>query len=102
MKTLERAQSTYSGKQAAMSIPSTKKAWLAYRMRKFTNTAKKNSTAWSRLTSIFRMSHVSGRQSEEEITFFKSVGVAVQDAMAAQLALKNARKMGLGQNHEND
>jgi ornithine cyclodeaminase len=38
-----------------------------------------------------------GRQSETEITFFKSVGVAVQDAMAAQLALKNADKMGLGQ-----
>lgn len=39
-----------------------------------------------------------GRQSEDEITYFKSVGVAVQDAMAAQLALKNAREMGLGQN----
>ena len=38
----------------------------------------------------------SGRQSEEEITFFKSVGVAVQDAMAAQLALKNAEGFGIG------
>jgi Predicted ornithine cyclodeaminase, mu-crystallin homolog len=38
----------------------------------------------------------SGRQSEDEITFFKSVGNAVQDAAAAQLALKNARKMKLG------
>ena len=38
----------------------------------------------------------SGRQSKEEITFFKSVGVAVQDAMAAQLALQNAEKFGLG------
>ncbi len=37
-----------------------------------------------------------GRQSEEEITFFKSVGNAVQDAAAAQLALKNARAMKLG------
>jgi ornithine cyclodeaminase/alanine dehydrogenase-like protein (mu-crystallin family) len=37
-----------------------------------------------------------GRQSPEQITYFKSVGVAVQDAMAAQLALQNARKMGLG------
>jgi ornithine cyclodeaminase/alanine dehydrogenase-like protein (mu-crystallin family) len=37
-----------------------------------------------------------GRQSNEEITYFKSVGVAVQDAMAAQLALKNARIFGLG------
>ncbi len=38
-----------------------------------------------------------GRESFEEITYFKSVGVAVQDAMAAQLALKNARIMSLGQ-----
>ncbi len=38
-----------------------------------------------------------GRTSPEAITFFKSVGVAVQDAAAAQLALKNAQKMGLGQ-----
>ena len=37
-----------------------------------------------------------GRQSPEQITYFKSVGVAVQDAMAAQLALQNARKLGLG------
>ncbi|MCI0553417.1 MAG: hypothetical protein L0287_20920 [Anaerolineae bacterium] len=38
----------------------------------------------------------SGRQSEDEITFFKSVGNAVQDAAAAQLALQNARNMRLG------
>ena len=38
-----------------------------------------------------------GRKSDKQITFFKSVGVAVQDAMAAQLALKNAEAMGLGQ-----
>ena len=38
-----------------------------------------------------------GRTSLDQITFFKSVGVAVQDAMAAQLALKNAEEMGLGQ-----
>jgi ornithine cyclodeaminase/alanine dehydrogenase len=38
----------------------------------------------------------SGRQSDDEITFFKSVGNAVQDATAAQLALKNAREMKLG------
>ena len=38
----------------------------------------------------------SGRQSEDEITFFKSVGNAVQDAAAAQLALKNARTLKLG------
>jgi ornithine cyclodeaminase len=38
-----------------------------------------------------------GRQSAQEITYFKSVGIAVQDALAAQLAVENARKMGLGQ-----
>jgi ornithine cyclodeaminase/alanine dehydrogenase-like protein (mu-crystallin family) len=37
-----------------------------------------------------------GRGSPEEITYFKSVGIAVQDAMAAQVALVNARKMNLG------
>lgn len=41
-----------------------------------------------------------GRQSTEEITFFKSVGVAVQDALAAQLALENAEKFNLGQDVE--
>ncbi len=39
----------------------------------------------------------SGRVSEEQVTFFKSVGIAVQDAMAAQLALSNAQEMNLGQ-----
>jgi ornithine cyclodeaminase len=38
----------------------------------------------------------SGRESQEEITYFKSVGIAVQDAMAAQVALKNAQKMNIG------
>ena len=37
-----------------------------------------------------------GRESEDDITFFKSVGNAVQDAAAAQLALQNARQMQLG------
>ena len=38
-----------------------------------------------------------GRKSPDEITLFKSVGIAVQDAMAAQVALENAQKLGLGQ-----
>lgn len=38
-----------------------------------------------------------GRTDEAQITCFKSVGVAVQDANAARLALQNALKMGLGQ-----
>jgi ornithine cyclodeaminase/alanine dehydrogenase-like protein (mu-crystallin family) len=37
-----------------------------------------------------------GRESDEEITCFKSVGVAVQDALAAKVALDNARKMSIG------
>lgn len=37
-----------------------------------------------------------GRQSTDEITVFKSVGVAVQDALAGRLVLENARKHGLG------
>ena len=37
-----------------------------------------------------------GRTSDDQITFFKSVGIAVQDAMAAQCALRNAAKLGLG------
>jgi len=39
-----------------------------------------------------------GRQSPQQITFFKSVGVAVQDTISAQAALQNAREQGLGQN----
>ncbi|MBV6394564.1 MAG: Delta(1)-pyrroline-2-carboxylate reductase [Anaerolineales bacterium] len=38
-----------------------------------------------------------GRTAAGEITYFKSVGIAVQDALAAQLALNNAGKLGLGQ-----
>jgi ornithine cyclodeaminase/alanine dehydrogenase-like protein (mu-crystallin family) len=38
----------------------------------------------------------SGRLDQEEITYFKSVGVAVQDAMAAQLALHNAKRDKFG------
>jgi ornithine cyclodeaminase len=38
-----------------------------------------------------------GRSSQKQITFFKSVGNAVQDVASAQLALKNAEQLGLGQ-----
>jgi ornithine cyclodeaminase/alanine dehydrogenase-like protein (mu-crystallin family) len=38
----------------------------------------------------------SGRSSDEEITYFKSVGVAVQDAVAGRIALKNALAKDLG------
>lgn len=38
-----------------------------------------------------------GRSSEDQITLFKSVGVAVQDAAAAGLALRQAEELGFGQ-----
>lgn len=41
-----------------------------------------------------------GRTTQHEITYFKSVGIAVQDAMAAQVALENARKMNIGKEVE--
>ena len=37
-----------------------------------------------------------GREAPEEITFFKSVGVAIQDLAAAECALKNAESQNLG------
>ncbi len=38
----------------------------------------------------------SGRTFPDQVTYFKSVGVAVQDAAAATLALQTARELGLG------
>jgi len=38
-----------------------------------------------------------GRTSADEITLFKSVGLAVQDAVAAGRAVRNAQNLGLGQ-----
>ena len=38
----------------------------------------------------------SGRTSPEQITYFKSCGVAVQDVAAAQIALASAERLGLG------
>jgi ornithine cyclodeaminase/alanine dehydrogenase-like protein (mu-crystallin family) len=42
------------------------------------------------------LGRIPGRQSQDEITYFKSVGIAVQDALAAQVALNNALRMGIG------
>jgi alanine dehydrogenase len=39
---------------------------------------------------------ISGRESEEETTFFKSVGLAVQDVSVAAVVLRRASKLGLG------
>ncbi|MFQ5921708.1 MAG: ornithine cyclodeaminase family protein [Anaerolineales bacterium] len=38
-----------------------------------------------------------GRSTDDQITLFKSVGVAVQDAAAAGLSLRRAEELGLGQ-----
>jgi len=38
-----------------------------------------------------------GRENNQQVSLFKSVGNAVQDLMAAQVILKNAEKMNLGQ-----
>lgn len=40
---------------------------------------------------------VPGRASASEITIFKSLGMAVEDVVAAQMALERARSRGLGQ-----
>ncbi|HEY7356912.1 MAG TPA: hypothetical protein VH590_10620, partial [Ktedonobacterales bacterium] len=39
---------------------------------------------------------ISGRTDDAQITFFKSVGNAVQDVAVAQLAVQRARALGLG------
>lgn len=46
------------------------------------------------------MGQVQGRTAPKQVTFFKSVGVAVQDALAAQAALARANEAGLGQHAE--
>jgi ornithine cyclodeaminase len=38
-----------------------------------------------------------GRKNAAQITYFKSVGIAVQDVLAAQLALSNSEKMQIGE-----
>jgi ornithine cyclodeaminase len=39
---------------------------------------------------------ISGRESEEETTFFKSVGLAVQDVSVAELVLRRTNELGIG------
>ncbi len=41
---------------------------------------------------------IPGRESDSEVTFFKSVGLAVQDVATATLALKRAKELNLGIN----
>jgi ornithine cyclodeaminase len=42
----------------------------------------------------------SGRESRDQITLYKSVGVAAQDAAAAALVVAAARERGLGEEIE--
>lgn len=53
---------------------------------------------WEEVTEIGRVlaGEAPGRTSPEEITFFKSVGVAVQDVVTAGAVLERARAAGLG------
>lgn len=44
------------------------------------------------------LGRIEGRQSEEEITLFKSLGVAVEDLVSAQFVLERAREQGVGTN----
>lgn len=44
--------------------------------------------------------HIEGRQSSEQITIFKSVGLAIQDVAAATKALNKAEELGLGKEIE--
>ena len=39
---------------------------------------------------------VEGRRSEDELTVFKSMGIAVEDLAAAQLCVARAREQGVG------
>jgi ornithine cyclodeaminase len=41
---------------------------------------------------------IPGRESDSEVTFFKSVGLAVQDIATAALALQRAKELKLGRN----
>lgn len=53
---------------------------------------------WSRVVEIGRVTEEPslGRQSSDEVTLFKSVGVAVQDVAVGGLALQRAAELGLG------
>jgi alanine dehydrogenase len=43
------------------------------------------------------LGRIPGRESAVQVTLFKSVGIAVQDAAAAGIAIRNALRMGIGQ-----
>ena len=41
-----------------------------------------------------------GRESEDELTVFKSLGIAVEDLAAAELVVRRARERGVGEEVE--
>jgi ornithine cyclodeaminase len=51
--------------------------------------------SWTELGEIL-LDRATGRLSDEEVTFFKSVGLAAQDLAVARVALKEAERLGLG------
>jgi ornithine cyclodeaminase len=51
--------------------------------------------SWTEVGEIL-LSRASGRASPEQVTYFKSVGLAVQDLAIAQTALHEAKLLGLG------
>jgi ornithine cyclodeaminase len=51
---------------------------------------------FSRELGMLVNGEATGRSSREEITFFKSVGNAVQDVVVAKRAVERAREVGVG------
>src|SRR6266567_2341219 len=51
--------------------------------------------SWTELGSLVTGTQA-GRQSEDEVTLFKSVGIAVQDVAVAALVYRKARELGIG------
>ena len=54
---------------------------------------------WTELGEVV-LGKAEGRRSDDELTFFKSVGVAVQDVKTCTLALQRAAELGLGREIE--
>jgi len=58
-----------------------------------------NPAEWTELGAVVR-GEAEGRREGEDVTFFKSVGLAVQDIAAGGLVLARAREQGLGREIE--
>lgn len=59
---------------------------------------KDGSLDWEDIIEIGEVAikSIPGRENEDHITVFKSVGLAIQDLMTGELALRRAKKLGLG------